>query len=323
MPEVANERKIVDYMTNLPSERVLFWMREAGLSAPLPNSIHRMRRGDYDAKDRDHAIDWAGNFRNQLAPAIFRVVDPPDSDVAELMPQKYMPFNVADYNLELRFDLIGSLGKKKKSPYIRLTDLAAASTLLSELFIDIASANYALGIEIEPPLVKVGSGSVQFTTSGTLLAAGISLIIACSSGLITVPFGLGYVGGALLSGAGTIDTFLGWQKSAAERDKLKEETQKLKAEKEKLQEETKRIKYENQQVDLFETPAGKNLKHRSALSSTVSKKEVAKQAKKVKIPEPYANHLLNRTMGSAISIQKYTQAINYSLKPRYRKTKNW
>jgi hypothetical protein len=185
--------------------------------------------------------------------------------------------------------------------------------MLTEIYLAVASANLPLGVVSEPPQVELRSGSIQFSTSGALLPVGIGLVLACATGGLAAPAGF-YAGGVLAT-FGVVDTFLAWRRTIAEREKLRQEsakfaaeTQKLHAEAEKLAAEARRLEMELEQ-SRFQAASWTDENYRRADASIVPRRVVKEHAERLSLSEPYATHLLNRSLGAAGAVRRTGGAI--------------
>lgn len=256
----------------------------------------------------DPDLDWIRANASELFPAIFRVTDPTDSDVAILSNEdafwiREVPANAgADLRLAQRRALI-------QSESLRITDVCIASSVVCELFVNFAAAHRPLGVELDPPATTVESGSVKFGIDGGLFASGIALLTACAEGLVADPV-TGIIGGAGLATAGAINLALSWKQKIAEIDRAEQDRWKTYEETKATRVDTqlKEIEYEMQQLKLEE--ARRALEPESQSQSTapasalVPRELVQEVAERVGINEAHANHLLNRVLSSLVELEK-------------------
>ena len=311
---MSAENVIFGYLRALPLIELRAWLVEANLSyAELPAQIRAWRDlvPGRESLDLDHrrSFDLIRSVTPELVPALLRVVDPPDEAIAELLSERDCPRGWRELTLTFHF-------RENEQGSLLLTDLAAASSLFAEMYVAIAAAHYPLGLVIQPPDVRVQSGSIQFTTSGALLPVGVGIVLATAAGLVATP--IGYAAGALLTSAGAVDTFLGWRRTIAERRKLgaeelkyAAEARKLDAERAKLTDDARRERVleallENEFIDI------RNLS--SAASANVDRDQVKRLAQYYNVSEAYIHHLVNRTLRSTEAIKKLVPHISHELR---------
>jgi hypothetical protein len=172
--------------------------------------------------------EWVGRTQESLMTSILRTVDMGDEGVAYLHRLGALPIGkeVFEGSVELRFSTGRYSSADDRS--FSIADIAASSAALCELSMEIAAANYAFGIESDPPSVRVDSGSIQYTVGGSLLASGLGLVVACGAGLVAAG-PIGVIGGGVLASAGIIDLAFNWRRGLAESAKLRSEANKLNA----------------------------------------------------------------------------------------------
>ncbi len=295
-------------------------------------------RGEFDPQEVE---DWIESNLKYVVPSLLRVIDPGDEIIAYLYRLGVFDYEIKpeDWDQEVllspryranrlivRFEVHADSGdsddegdityKEVGSQYVSLSGLAISSAALFEIFFHLAIANHPLALEWEfrDPFITVQSGSIQYAFNGSLLAAGIALIVACGAGVTApAPTGLVYGLGGLLASTGLIQLAFEWRKQAAESRKLHAEALKLKAEALKNWAEAQQIIASTRQGARFvETPQDTPYYQysRPAYSALVSPEEVRREAKRLGLTEEYATHLLNRALRPYLSLRSHFQRIN-------------
>lgn len=258
---------------------------------------------------------WMGINRTKIADVIFRVVDPTDNEVSLLAGDVplWVEAEPSSSGVTLKFEPFASQSHDPDlgGPGIFLTDLALAADLGMEFFASIRRANRPLGLVVDPPRVRIKSGSVDFTIGGGLLAGGLGLIVACGAGLIAAPV-VGPAAGVFLAGAGLLDLAIGWKRTLAEAGKLDAERDKLRAETKQLgltpqtSEGVEALPHPAKEVESLAPPAQPRESPNFAHSSLVPRSVVSREARRWQVSENYANHLLNRGLPILIEGRRYT-----------------
>ena len=171
------DEHLLTYLLELPTPEYRRWIALAGLTPEsVYTALRRIRDDPYKEElsdDHNSIVAWVQEHRSALLPTLLRIVDPPDEVVADLLGAADLPEVAQDAQQTLfvvRFDLSVSAGlrRERSRRLVPITDLAVASSLFSELFIQLAASHVPMGIELEPPFVAVRSGSIQFGTSEDL-----------------------------------------------------------------------------------------------------------------------------------------------------------
>lgn len=187
-----------------------------------------------------------------VVPSLLRVVDLSDDAIALLFRLGVLRIGRTSWegSLQIKFSERAGLHTEPDSPNeqsVSITDLAATSAALCELFVEVGAANHSLGLTLNPPVVSVQSGSVQYTVGGSLLASGVALVVACGAGIVVAP--IGFIGGGVLASAGLIDLALGWRRAVTEHRKLAAEAHKFDAEAHKLEAEARKLELEAKDIE--------------------------------------------------------------------------
>jgi hypothetical protein len=135
----------------------------------------------------------------------------------------------------------GGTGRSSEAT-LSLQELASSSLVAMHLMITLEAAIAPLGLESKSPRLAVSSGSVQLSVDGGLFAAGISLLVACSEGLLATP--LAIPAGIALGAVGAFDLVQNWRKRAAEIESIRAEAAERQANRRKLIAETERLESE-------------------------------------------------------------------------------
>lgn len=269
---------------------------------------------DYRSKEIADAHDWIKEHFDKLLPVLFRVTDPPNSDVAILAQQDafylYEPQSLA--YAYLQWPMSKRIERSNRGDGPLLTELCAASSLMCELYVAFAAAYKPLGIEVEPPNVEVAGGSVQFKVSGGMFAAGLGLIVACSAGMVSAPI-VGPTAGIGLATMGAIDLAIGWKQKIAETKKTEfeqmesyERTKGLAIDnrKKELEYQLKQIELEKAQLELEDTQVSDS---KIPSSAVVPRELVLSAADAHDISEAQANHTINRTLPTFTILRQKTE----------------
>jgi hypothetical protein len=195
-------------------------------------SILRGRGGN-----RSDLSKWMKPIRHTIVPLLLRVVDLSDNAIGKLVSDGDLSLGdlFTARQVNLRFFLERAASHAPPHTFdagaVRLTDLTGCSAVLFEMFVSICSANRPLGLQetFIPPDVRVEGGSVQFSLGGGMVASGIGLIVACSSGLLAPP-AVVISSGIVLASIGLLDLVVGWKQKLAETRKTQEETRVLSVE---------------------------------------------------------------------------------------------
>jgi hypothetical protein len=306
------------FFWRLPEEDKFVVFREAGIPDDRPEEV----RGSGISSST--LAQYMNRHRHLIATALLRTRDLGDKEVARM---------VADGDLSLGQGFEGDVRVTISSPSlsgteerrggkrlgrVQLTDLAAASAMMSEMLVVIGAASKAFGREFDvfPPEVEVRGGSVEFAVGGSLFASGIGMVVACSAGLLAAPI-VGSAAGLTLSTAGAIELALGWKQRIAETRKTEEETRAIRMETDRgfirvaqnarlqqLEIQRKEIELEEARLRM-ESAETLEPKRRFAFSSLVPRAVVQAQAERWKFTEEYANHLLNRGLPVFSALKRY------------------
>jgi hypothetical protein len=314
---MPDEDRVINLLRSLGSLERWELLQAAGLFSSAPEVI---RTG---SGETEPGREWVRSHHSIIIPLILRTIDPDDDTVVSLVQASYLSFGEqpsSTDNFRITFSLLGGY-KPGPDPHPRdarrvaITDLTAASCALCELFIEIASANRPFGVILEPPLAEVSPGSISFTIGGTLYTSGLSLIVACCAGMIAAPVVGPIVGGALAT-AGAIELALTWKKTITENKKLEGERYKLEAETSKLYAEARKNDAEARKAYIESFAKLREMEReratpvdQTAASSCVPRSVVIAEAQRFGLTEGYANHVLNRTLPSYITVRQYCENI--------------
>jgi hypothetical protein len=256
------------------------------------------RKGEFRPRD---VREWIGRNRDILVISLTRIIDFSDEAIAYLFRLGVLPISKAEVGsesaLQIKFFAVPDRREDLdivSSQTFALSDLTASSALLCEICFEVAATNHSFGLTLDPPLVNLQRGSLQYTVGGGLLASGVALVIACGAGLVVAP--LGFVGGGVLACTGVVDLALGWRKAVAETRKLRAEAYKLLAEARKLDAEARKLDVEADELE-HKRFAEDVYHYRSfAYSKLVPRDVVLREAERLGLEEGYANHILNRVL---------------------------
>lgn len=279
-----------------------------------PNDPPPFHKGEFTPLEVEK---WVARNMDIVVPCVLRVVDLGDEAIAYMSRLGVFSVGTVSWEgtLQVTFTMLSRATVDSELHYsdremIGLTDLAATSAALCELLVEIAAANHPLGVSLNPPIVRVRRGSIQYSVGGGgLLASGIALIVACSDSLLAIPT-FGYVGGGVLASAGILDLAFGWRRVIAESVKLRAETRKLKAEALKLEAEARKIEAEARMIETQAQQEGTYEYMSGANSALVPREVVLIEAEKLGLTESYTNHILNRTLPKYASIRQRFQNIH-------------
>lgn len=311
------ERILTYYMRELSLVDLRCGLSDAELSInDMPQLVRRWRGLEeesysWSSEDETEVHRWIRSRSASLVPTLFRVIDLTDDEVAELLGAEDLPRGRGTLHVHLRFNPRAQ--PPAGSAVLNLADLAAGSALLMELYVAVAAAHLPFGQRLSPPDVEVRSGSVQFTTSGSLLPAGLGLVVAASAGMIASPLAL--PAGGLLAVTGAVDICLSWMKAVEERRKLRAERGKFSAEELKLKAEVRKLNAETARLD-FERLSSMRGRGKATdaepiaassmlpPSAAVPRPIVADLAAGVGASEAYDNHMINRALPTAAAVRQ-------------------
>jgi hypothetical protein len=269
-------------------------LRAAGTSDTRPPALKGM------GGDLLEAQRWVNNNSKKIAPLILRWIDPSDDEVALLVNEGDLKSGHETSDKDsAKFNVRFSSTSLKHEDGIPLSELAADTVALTQLMISLLAANRPFGVSITMPRAKVSAGSVSFALAGPgLLGFGLSVVAACSAGIITAPFLLPvYAVGGVLAATGAIETALNWRKTVAETEKVGQETQKIEKERSLLDLERSKRELEIQKLRLEVGGAG------PPASSLVPLDQVQHAANEANVELGYAHHVLNRTLPAFVALQ--------------------
>jgi hypothetical protein len=268
--------------------------------------------------------EWVRRNQESIVPSLLRVVDLGDEAVAYLhrLGVLFIGRTYWEGSLLIKFPRSARFtvnSSAESDQAFALSDLAATSAALCELFAAIGTANHSFGLSVEAPQVVVQNGSIQYLVAGSLLAAGVGLVIACAEGAVLGPYG--FIGGGVLASAGLIDLALGWRKAVRESSKFESEAHKLEAEAQKLVAEASKLHAEARKLTIeAEVIKGKrfdepNYQYRNfAHSNLIPREIVLREAEKLGLNEGYANHVINRALPKFALIEQRFHEITSSSK---------
>jgi formylglycine-generating enzyme required for sulfatase activity len=245
-----------------------------------------------ERKDYRHMLsEWMAEYRHALLPVILRLRDLPDGDIEQLVADGDLqigePTQVKGISVRMSLDMALAVeGGESSQQGVLLSDLAAASEVLTETFLALSAASRPLGEILEPPEAIVSKGSVGFSLPGGLLGAGIGLIVVAASGMIAPPLPA-YVGGAALTSVGMIDKWLEWYDKWLDIKKKRSDIENAKAKQEELDCD-----------NTTESQGG------FAHAFLVPRHIVQAEAERFGLTEGCANHLLNRCMPVAQGLRE-------------------
>lgn len=318
----VDDWRIILPFARLSETQWLELLKQAGLEDNRPERLldtywlHHSELYFLKQSDKEFAkeYDWIKSYFDKLLPALFRVTDPPNFDVAILAQQDTFSLQEPQFSslAYLQWPMSQRIERPDNIKGPLLTELCAASSLMCELFVAFAAAYKPLGVEIEPPNVAVVGGSVQFTVSGGMFATGLGLIAACSAGLVSAPI-VGPTVGIGLATVGAIDLAIGWKQKIAETNKVDferwevyERTKGLGKDNrmKELEYKQKEIELEKAQLELMNSRVNDSTAPSSAL---VSRELVTSEAESHGISEAQANHTLNRTLPTYTTLRQKTE----------------
>lgn len=304
MPEAKTLYRIFEHW--LPQDTQLTIVREALRKEDRPSSL-RSKSGYLQEGE-----PWVREHRSLLTPVLLRHVDLPDELIAGLtsdedivVPAKHSPEQT------IVFGASAEVAKEQPThlPFA-LMQVTACSVFLSQLFIDMCAANQACGVQMLPPEINLGPGSLQVTVGSGLFSSGLGLLVACAAGLSGVPTTPVPTRVAQES-AEVVEWVLGWRRATAETQKTFAEATKTDAERRmveldiRLKElELERAKLKGHLVgdeDEFgrSTRVPRRYLESRAESGEVPRNIVQQHAERFEMSESYANHVLNRALPSA------------------------
>lgn len=285
----------------------------------LFGAIPRDERGDFLLKAGIYSIAptdfvglqmWREQNRPRLTAALLRRLNFSDEQVMRAFSEGDLtiPKKVMVSDITFRLSLFPST--TTQTDRIPLTEAAVGSAVSLELFRDVTAALQPLGTSVDPPTVKIASGSVTFTVAAAPIAAGVALVVHCLAGvpLLTATG----IGGAISASTGVIDLALNWAERVAEirrknseAAKLGAEAEKLRAEANKLDEEAKRLRTEAESATQQPIAGPRSV----ALSALVHPAEVHAAAERLGIGDALANHILNRGLPAAFEVRRFVSDI--------------
>ena len=304
MPEAKTLYRIFEHW--LPQDTQLAIVREALRKEDRPSSL-RSKSGYLQEGEA-----WVREHRSLLTPVLLRHVDLPDeliagltSDEDMIVPSKNSPEQTFVFG-------VSSDVTKEQATHLPfgLMQVTACSLFLSQLFIDVCAANQGCGVQMVPPEINLGPGSLQVTVGSGLFSSALGLLVACSDGLSGVPTSP-LPSRVAQESAEVVEWVLGWRRATAETQKTFAEATKTDAERRvveldiRLKElELERAKLKQHLVgdeDEFgrSTRVPRRFLESRAESGEVPRKTVQQHAERFEMSEPYANHVLNRALPSA------------------------
>lgn len=135
---------------------------DAGISDDRPPLL-RGRDGSFD-----DAQSWAEQRHEAILPYLLRKIDPSDDEIVELVENKYIsigdvPFRHDSFVIKFLHPEGVESSVEEGLP---LSNIAASSMALVELFAAINAANRPFGVPMEMPTAVVSRGSDQFSLIG-------------------------------------------------------------------------------------------------------------------------------------------------------------
>jgi hypothetical protein len=313
---MARDEHIIDHLfRNLDEEEKVELLRAAGIRDDRPGVL-RDEGGSFA-----DLYEWIEPHRKAITPLLLRSRNLTNRDVLELVEDGdfYAGRTARRSQIIVRLSPAVSSGnilrESRNDPNrVVLTHLAAASAMMSEMFIVLGRANIVLSREepVNPPEVSVSSGSIEFAVGGGLFASGIGLIVACSAGLIATPV-VGIAAGVTLASVGILELAIDWKKKIAETNKSEEEVRVLRLEHDTIYiYQTKRLRDLEIRAKELELEMARVRKQemdkeqsRFAYSSLIPRESVIAQAKRWGVSEEYANHILNRGLPTYVALKQY------------------
>lgn len=268
---------------------------------------------------------WFKPHRQQVLPVLLRMTDFTDEEITHFIAEGDLKVGQTSFRQNVRVRLV-PLGSKSQSESIKdnrvlLTDLAAASGMMCEMFISLGAANQHFSnfnreLLLAPPRVQVKSGSIEYTIGGGLFASGVGLIVASSAGLVGVPV-VGIASGTVLASIGLIELALGWREKIASIRKVEEEARALRLEHDTVVlDQSKRLReleIKAKELDLEMARARledqeetrSRTRTKMSYSSLIPREEIIIAAERAGFSEAYANYLLNRCLPTYLQLKKY------------------
>jgi hypothetical protein len=190
---MSPEEYITNLILNLGEVETLELLYVLGSSNDPPP----FQKGEFTPRE---VQEWAARNQDSIVASILRVVDLSDEAVAYLhrLGVLFIGRTFWEGSLQIKFPEFTGLAKDlntQNEQTFALTDLAATSAALCELFVAIGAANHSFGLTFDPPIVSIQKGSIQYLVGGSLLAIGVGLVIACAEGTVLAPFG--FIGGGV------------------------------------------------------------------------------------------------------------------------------
>lgn len=302
------------FIEKLTEEEKQEILKSAGIQDDRPNIFKGDRKSTMDyfyASDID--TRWIVPHRKKILPLILRMKDLSYLKIGQIVSegdlipsQGYAEKNIVVKLVPFLEDDLPSdrkISHDETSTRVCLTDLAAASAMLSEMFTVFGAINMPFLSEIPytPPRVQVRGGSVEFALDKGLFASGIGLIVACSAGLVASPV-VGIVSGTVLASVGLIELAIGWKQKITEIRATEEEIRlrKLEYKAKEIELEMCRIRAQQKNFDM---------ESEFAHSKLVARNIVIVQAKHWGLTEAYANIILNRLLPEYLTLRRYFKDI--------------
>jgi len=307
---MATSHYIDDLFHYLDESERLQILKEAGIFDDRPN-ILKGRGGSY--ADLYNRMD---QHRSSITPILLRTRNLSDKQIAHLVADGDVRIaqNSNRGAVKVSFSLLQTQSTKPLGgSKVLLTDLAAASAAMTEMFVVLGHATNSLGAEIaSPPEVQVKSGSVEIAVGGGLFGSGIGLIVASAAGLVAAPI-IGPAAGVVLAGAGIIELALGWKQKIAETEKTREETRILRIDHDEIVVSQSRrvreldIRLKEIELEKAKLQVGAEEKETSsfAASGLVKREVVIAEAERRGLTESAANHILNRGLPTYTALRRY------------------
>jgi hypothetical protein len=278
-------------------------IREAGLVDDRPSIL---RTGSGSPKEGE---EWANQHGRLILPFLLRRVDPADDDVMELVQQGMLSsgnVSLAARGFHVKFSHPGAFDTR-----MTVSEVAADALVLNELLTSILAVNRAFALPLEMPSVKnVSEGSSDFSLFGQgLLGSGLTLVLACSAGIVSAPLALPI--GAAAASMGLVSLVLDWRKAVAEKRKADAETRKTEAEIRKTEAETRKAVAEARKLELeIESDGQVGLRSPYPASYAVPMEIIRREAEAANMSPEYAIILLNRTLPVAVAIKQTMTGAN-------------
>ena len=312
----GREHSIDDYFFRLEEAEKVDVLREAGLLDDRPEELRPPVGGSWGT-----VIEWMAPRRSSIVPALLRVRDLPYREIGRLIGDGDLSpgqdFRRAD--IRIRVTPVGERESRRETrervTRVSLTDLAAASAMMVDVFMVVGTASESFDSEIRvtSPDVEVRSGSVEFNIGGGgLLTSGMALVVACAagvSGLASAPLVVP-LGGAGLVALGVIEVALGWKQKIAETRKTDEEARILRLLRDEVvirqsrRERELNIKLKELELELAREQLRAAEPSRFASSSLVPRELVRNEAERLGLSESYANLLLNKALPTYLPLRR-------------------